>query len=303
MCWRASVALAAFACAAACGGPSSAATPAAPKLGPVPQTPAERILGLLPAGAQVVVEIDLARLRQNAVIGGLVTRAIAGDQLGLPDSVAGTGGSPLATAELLVLAAYGVGTAEAATVTVLAAPAPIADTIRVAEGLYAIGPEAWVGQVEQRAAITVDAPLGAPADLLELRDRAMPPKAPGASIRITAQLSFDARVALARQVGLENAPGQVSVWADVVDDLAIVIDADSSDPGEKTTKQSVARLEATMKGALSEMADLAAVRALGLPSSLAGAKLVVRGTWVRTIIAIGPNHLKRVAERAEKLLP
>ena len=46
---------------------------------------------------------------------------------------------------------------------------------------------------------------------------------------------------------------------------------------------------------------LATIRALGLPSSLGGAKLVTGGSWVRTIIAIGPRHLRRVVERADKL--
>lgn len=299
MCSRASAIAAALALLVACGSSSSGAKPAGPALGPAPATTAERILGLLPVGAQVIAEIDLARLKANPVVGTVLGRAIGGDIAGLPDGVSG---SPLAAADLVVLAAYGVGTAEAATITVLAAPAPIADATKIADGIYAIGPDDWVAQVEQRAAITADAPVGAAADLLALRERAMPPKAPGAAIRLTAQLSFDARVALARQVGLENAPGQVSVWGDVVDDLAIIIDADASDPGEPANKQAVARLEATMRGALSAIAQLAEIRALGLPSSLAGAKLTVRGTWVRTIIAVGPNHLKRVVERADKLL-
>lgn len=299
MCSRASAIAAAVALFAACGSSSSGARPSAPVLGPAPATTAERILGLLPAGAQVIAEIDLARLRANPVVGGVLGRAIGGDIAGLPDGVSG---SPLAAADLVVLAAYGVGTAEAATLTVLAAPTEIAGATRISDGIYAIGPDDWVAQLEQRAAITADAPVGAAADLLALRDRAMPPKAPGASIRLTAQLSFDARVALARQVGLENAPGQVSVWGDVVDDLAIIIDADASDPGEPASQQAVARLEATMRGALSAIAQLAEIRALGLPSSLAGAKLTVRGTWVRTIIAIGPNHLQRVVARADQLL-
>ena len=31
-------------------------------------------------------------------------------------------------------------------------------------------------------------------------------------------------------------------------------------------------------------------------------KIVTGGTWVRTIIAVGPAHLKRVIDRAEALL-
>ena len=50
------------------------------------------------------------------------------------------------------------------------------------------------------------------------------------------------------------------------------------------------------------MIDEPAARALGVPRSLVNAKLVVRGTWVRAIIAIGPEHLKRIAARASALL-
>jgi hypothetical protein len=53
---------------------------------------------------------------------------------------------------------------------------------------------------------------------------------------------------------------------------------------------------------LAAMSDEAAVRALGLASSLDGARLVAQGTWVRTIIAIGPAHLHRIVERAAALL-
>jgi len=278
----------------ACGGKSNQVKQAAPR----PDTVAERMLAMLPQGAQIVVEIDLARLRANPVVGALVTRTLDGGA-NLPTD------APLATADHFVLAAYGVGTAQAATVTLLASKTPIPGTIKVGEGVFALGPEAWVGPIETRAALAeagaATAPV-APAELITLRDRAMPAGAPGASLRITALLPFDARVALARQTGLESAPAQLSVWADVVDDFAIVIDADSVDPGDKAAKQATQRLVATIRAALGSLAAEATVRALGLPSSLASARLVAKGTWVRTIIAIGPAHLKRVVERAKTLM-
>ncbi|MBS1119137.1 MAG: hypothetical protein H6Q90_1365, partial [Deltaproteobacteria bacterium] len=158
--------------------------------------------------------------------------------------------------------------------------------------------------LEARAALgeTGGSRLTAPADLLALRDRAMPADAPGASLRLTARLPFDARVALARQTGLESAPAQLSIWVDVVDDLAIIIDADALDPGERATKKSIARLTRVIRGALAVLTNDPTTRALGLPGSLANARLVARGTWVRTIIAVGPKHLQRVVERATALL-
>ncbi len=148
--------------------------------------------------------------------------------------------------------------------------------------------------------------IRAAPELLELRGHAMPPGAPGASLRVTARLSFDARIALARQTGLDSPPAQLSAWGDVADDLALIVDCDAADPGNagKAGKPSDAtkRLEATLRGALAAVADQPAVKLLGLPSSLANAKLVTRGTWVRAIVAVGPSHLQRVVERATSLL-
>ena len=298
-------ALAGAACAAiACGGGRGASVPTAPEAPPA--TVAERLLAMLPQGAQVVVEVDLARLRANPVVGDVVSRALAGRT----GELAGLPASPLAAADQLVLAAYGVGTAQAATVMLLAAPRALDDATRLADGYYAVGPPEWVAQIEQRVALsgTGEAAFAirAAPELLALRGHAMPAGAPGASLRVTARLSFDARVALARLTGLDAAPGQLSAWGDVVDDLALVVDCDAADPGNPAPGSrrgdASRRLEATLRGALAALADQPAIRLLGLPSSLGDARLVARGTWIRTIIAIGPAHLRRVVERAASLL-
>jgi len=284
--------------AVACGGPPRPGATTAAVASPAPEAPVDRILAMLPQGAQVVVELDLARLRANPVVGEVVTRALLS---GVPLPGAG---APPAAADAVVLAAYGVGTPAAATVTLLASPQPIAGAARMADGIYAVGPEAWTAQIAARAAmLDADGLIRAQPELLELRARAMPPNAPGASLRVTARLSFDARIALARQTGLEAAPAQLSIWGDVVDDLAVVVEADAADPGDRRGRQAAARLEAAIRGALASLAAEPAARALGLPRSLGGAKLAVRGTWVRAINAISPTHLKRVAARARALLP
>lgn len=294
----------------ACGGeprPKLSATPAA-----APSTVTERILAMLPQGAQVVVELDLARLRANPVVGEVVTRALAERTADLP---AGVSASPLAAADQVVLAAYGVGTAQAATLTVLAAGHELAGTTKIADGFYAVGPPEWVEQVQQRVAFATTGlakfAINAAPELLELRRHAMPEHAPGASLRVTARLPFDARIALARQTGLDAAPAQLSAWADVADDLALVVDCDATDPGSRPEgaphgsghgSDASRRLLASLRGMLATVSDEATVRALGLGSSLAGAKLVAQGTWVRAIIAIGPAHLHRIVERAAALL-
>ncbi len=255
-------------------------------------TAGDRMLALLPDGAQLVVEVDLARLRANPVVGPLVVKVL------------GSGGIPqlagFADADGVVFAAYGLGTADAATVTLFTAKQALQGATPIVDNIYGLGAADWLAQVQSRAAIDNTTGLLPAKDLVALREHAMPEGAPGASIRVSARLSFDARIALARITGIENAPGQLSLWADVADDFAVIIDADSTDPGEKAAKHAVKRMSATVQGALATLAQEPTIKALGLPSSLSGAKLATRGTWVRTIIAIGPRHLQRVVERANQ---
>lgn len=296
-----------------------------------PETPAftsvaDRILPLLPDGAQVIVEVDLARLRANPVVGALVTQIVAGDLAApLPGEVPPLS---LAHADTMVMASYGVGTSSAATLVVLAttpsptspdasgsAPGPtpqLPNAIPLADGLVVLGPAEWTAQVEARAAIAGVAganttpTLVAAKDLRALRDHAMPAKAPGASLRITARLPFDARVALGRATGLEAPPAQLSLWGDVVDDLVIVVDLDASDPGDtgKGGKSAPAtkRMEASLRGMLGGLANEPGLRLVGLAPSLEGAQIVTRGAWVRAIIAVGPRRLARIVERATSFL-
>ncbi|MDX2091807.1 MAG: hypothetical protein SFX73_28355 [Kofleriaceae bacterium] len=300
---------------AACGSTAGKSTTTeVPR--PVITTAADKILPLLPDGAQVVIEVDLARLRANALVGPLVIKALSTD--GLPALPGYVPMSPLSTAEAIVLASYGVGTPNAATLTIVATKQPVPGGTRLAEDLVALGPSEWTAQLEARAAIGglglgarsneeiadayASAGIAASPELLRLRDHAMPPKAPGASLRITARLPFDARVSLARQTGLPSAPAQVSVWADVVDDFAIVVDADAADPGDNKTGRAAKQLEASVRGLLAAAAAEPAVKLLGIPASLNNAKTIAQGTWVRTIIAIGPERLQRVVQRATAYL-
>jgi hypothetical protein len=276
-----------------CGGRSrSMSSP--PIAVPRPETIADRMLALLPQGAQLVIEVDLARLRANSVVGPFVVKALGPGGI---DRLAG-----FADADQVTFAAYGLGTAQAATVTLMTAKQPLEGTTKIADGIYAVGPTDWVAQVESRAAIERSSPLSAPKELLELRDHAMPPKAAGSALRITAKLSFDARVALARLSGIESAPAALSVWADVADDFGIVIDAEGTDPGEKKPDKALARMKGIVDGAIRQLAKDPTVIAVGLPGALEQAKVVTRGTWVRAIIAIGPRHLERVVQRAGTLL-
>jgi len=124
----------------ACGGGRGAGSGGAST--PVrPASTVERMLALLPEGAQVLVELDLARLRANQVVGGLATQALG--QLGADAHVPGlpvaVQGSPLANADVVVLAAYGVGTAQATTLILLATHEEVPDATRLSPEFVVLG--------------------------------------------------------------------------------------------------------------------------------------------------------------------
>jgi hypothetical protein len=269
-----------------------------------PTTLAERMISMLPDGAQLLVEIDLARLRANPTVGELATQALAdvGEDSKLPGLPMAMQGSPLASAEVVVLAAYALGTAQAASVVMLGTKQDVTGAVRLAPDIVVLGPEEWTAQLEARAGIAQHAPIAPSLSLMPLRDHAMPAKAPGAVFRLTAQLSFDARVALARQTGIETTPAQLSIWADVVDDLAIIIDADSADPGDKQGKDSVARMSRALTEVLALAGNEPALRALGLTSALRDARMITERTWVRAIITVGPRQLARAVQRGRAFL-
>jgi hypothetical protein len=288
----------------ACGGRGRRGTGAGTATTVRPATVADRMIALLPDGVQVLVELDFARLRANETVGPVATKALAGlgEDAKLPGLPMSVQGSPLANADAIVLAAYGVGTASAATVTLLATRHDVPNATPLADGIVALGPPEWIAQLEARAAIAARSPLAPSLSLMTLRDHAMPAKAPGAVLRVTARLPFDARIALAQQLGLPTAPAQLSVWGDVVDDIAIIVDADAADPGDKKPKDAAQRLATAMNALLASLGDEPAFRALGLTGALRDVRMITERTWVRTIITVGPRQVARAVQRASALL-
>ncbi|MFT3691700.1 MAG: hypothetical protein QM831_01080 [Kofleriaceae bacterium] len=262
-------------------------------------SPEEHRLALLPPNPQIVVEIDLARLRKNAVVGETATAAL--NALGTDSRVPGLPlsvlGSPLASADQIVLAAYGVGTTAATTLTLVVTKSQVPNATQIEDGLVALGPEEWIRQIEARAALK---PTEIPAAWRALRAHAEPKGATGAVARVTANLSFDARVALARMTGFEAPPEQLSLWSDVADDFAVVIDAEANDPGDKT-KKSARGLAHSLRQLFNTLAESEVMRSLGVPTSFSDARLIQEGQWVRAVIDVGPRHLTRVARRAREM--
>jgi hypothetical protein len=295
--------------ALACGGRAHGHdTPTDPSDGRVP-APGDRLIRLLPDGAQIVAELDLARLRKNPVVGGVVTDALA--RIAVDAATAGSTPlpgkravpiTPLTDADVVVLAAYGVGTEHADTVTLFATDKAVPGGQTIAPGVVAVAAPSWLDQLAKRAEADTHHALAVAPELAKLRDLAMPREAPGASLRVTARLPFDARVALARQTGVSIAPAELSIWGDVVDDAVIVIVANAVDPGDRAGSNATRRLGRVVRAVLGAFAHSDVVGALGVANSLYDADQKEAGTWVETTIAIGPKHLARAMERARGLL-
>lgn len=285
-------ALATSAAAAACGSKATTPTEPAVVVPERPGTAGDPLLALAPAGADAVLELDLGRLRDNPVVGELV-RAFTAE---------GAGGAGtldlLGAAEVLVVANYGIGGQPEQLVLVSGPSATrIAGATEAGDQIVALGSEAMTARLAAVRAGEARS-VADDAELLRIRALAMPERAPGATVRATARLGFDARVAVARRLDVEEVPVAVSLWGDVVDDLVVV---GLVDGGEREAGQRVAR-------SLGEVRDrLAAdprVRLAGLAPVIRGASIEARGPAAQIILEIGPRRLSKLVGRlARRLAP
>lgn len=308
---------------AGCGGTSRSQGGLSPELPSRAATAGDELLPLLPAGAQVVIELDVERARQSEAIGPLVKTLLEQEQVasaaGSLSGVDKLGAAPLADVRALVIASYAVGTAEAYTLTLVrtagdaTALANQLGAVALDGGLAALGPPDVTMQIAERqrarAAKPADAtaapsfptrPTAAdfalPISFFELRARPMPEAATGAVLRVTAELPFDARLALSRLTNLDPPPARLAVWADVADDAALLVWADSAEPDDPKATN---RLAAALRGVVTELANDSRVAALGLSASLRALEVETAGSWARLTVIIGPQRLARAVRRAE----
>lgn len=314
---------------AGCGGTSRSQGGLSPELPSRAATAGDELLQLLPAGAQVVVELDVERARQSEAVGPLVQTLLEQDQLaaaaGSLSSITGAdklGAAPLADVRALVIASYAVGTSEAYTLTLVRSagdPTALANQLGAIvleagpeRGLAALGPPDVTAELAERqraraaasAAAATSATFSAPKlsdfalprSFFELRARPMPEAATGAVLRVTAELPFDARLALSRLTNLDPPPARLALWADVADDAALLVWADSAEPDDP---KATARLAAALRGVVIELANDSRVAALGLSASLRALELETAGSWTRLTVIIGPQRLARAVRRAE----
>jgi hypothetical protein len=267
----------------ACGGPPK------PKVLVRNSSAGEELLALLPAGADAVLEIDLARLRENPVLGPLLADIAATPRGEL-------GFAPLGDIDLLVAAAYQLGDADAVTVILLRGANLPADEagprVALGEALDAhtivSGPDDWRGRV-RLLATKPGKSLAKDTRFRRDRDLAMPAAATGAAIRLTARLDKDARISLAGRLGLDEVPAQLSVWSDVADDFALLALLGGEDP--EAGKRGEVAVRALTRG-------LVAVAPAWMQAKPMLASLVIEPKGAVTMVrwVVSPKRLSRWAE-------
>ncbi|HEU5059396.1 MAG TPA: hypothetical protein VFU21_22840 [Kofleriaceae bacterium] len=265
------------AAAAACGSSG--------KPGPKPiEVPArratvgDRILAHAPSGADAVLEIDLARLRKNRVVGPLVVALTAAGEVG---------GDLVAIGDAVVIASYRIGQTDAGQLVFVAGgrTGELRGGHRVDDTLVVFGPPALVRQVDAVGA-GQGASLLADRALLRARALAMPAAAESASLRIAADLPFDARLALAKRLEVEIVPEWISVWFDVADDMAgVALLGGGPDADPQDLVNAVARLRDRLAAADS-------VQRVGLDQLVENVGVQVVGPDARVVLVIGPRRLQ-----------
>lgn len=295
------------------GAAKSAATPAEYQVPERARTAGDELLAMAPAGANVVVEVDLGRLRANPVAGplirqvsGLLAKPLAGQltgqQAGQSAGPSGTSDEPsvasgdwLQETDAVLLCAYNVGEGGASTITLIRGAAPLG--VSLAERTAILAGAEWVARA--RAVVAGDAPsLAEDRALMRIRTRAMPARAEGGFLRVAARLSFGARVELASRFELDAVPAAVSVWADVADDFAAVAELAGTEveDGEALTRGA--------ESAIIKLSQIPWIRARYLHFIVRTVDISAGELSARLTLIIGPLRLQRLVARAMRsLLP
>jgi hypothetical protein len=273
------IALSAAMALAACGGKS--------KSGPRPiEVPARRatagdaILRHAPAGADAILEIDLARLRGNRTVGPLVKAVTAAGEVG---------GDLIAIGEVIVIASYRIGQTDAGQLVLVSGPrvGELRGAHRVTDTLVAFGPPGLLRELDAARA-GQGATLAGDRSLLRTRALAMPERAEGASLRIAAELPFDARLALAKKLEVDVVPDWISVWFDVADDMAGVALLGG---GEDADPQDIVKAVTRLRDRLYSAESMARV---GLDVLVEDVVIQASGSDARVVLVVGPKRLARL---------
>ena len=239
-------------------------------------TAGDPIWARLPAGAALVLEVDLARLRSNAALGAVARDVIDGGGLG-----EGAPTAALVDAELVVLAAYALGRPDAHTITIVRGGHRPDTAVALDDELWALTDD---GVTPTLVAVTPATSLATDDGLRALRAAVMPEAATGAALRLTARLDDDARRGLAESFDTTAPPSAAAVWLDVADDVAAVVWLDG--------------IAATMAADWrARVAALREIRLLGLAPSIAATRLAATTRGTTATVVIGPGRLARAVAR------
>jgi hypothetical protein len=128
--------------------------------------------------------------------------------------------------------------------------------------------------------------------LMSLRAQAMPSGATAAALRLTARLGFEARLALARRLEIDNVPVTISAWADVIDDLVVIALLGGERPAD--TRE----LERGAAALVRRLGEGAPLYGRMLSRELARTRIASSQTTVRLVLEVGPRRLSRLVGRA-----
>lgn len=267
--------------ALACG--ARAADPDAPD--PEVEAPGDEdaLIAFAPGGADLVLELDIARLRESEALSELVAAIRAG-------SLEGRTGVDLLAADELVLAAYHIGedAAQALTFVRGKGAGEIEGAKMLREKTAVLGPPE-LSELAVETAEGARASLASDERIHELRKAAIPSGAPGAALRVGGSLGFDARVGLSRLFSLAEVPVAISIWGDVVDDLALValLGAESAEEAE-----SLAEFARSFRD---RAASIPQIARYALAPALRAAQVEVEGATVKVTVVVPPTRLDRAA--------
>jgi hypothetical protein len=269
---------------AACGGPDAEA-PKPAFQSTRSATAAAPLLSLLPPKADAVLELDLARLRANPIVGPVL------DELHKHRSTISewsqSGLDPIQAVDVMVAASYGIGSEAPQTVFLVRGEALLADTwaSHVAQAsaidahTLAIGPHA----LREAVAAGPKPSLLEDVQLLRLRDVSMPKRAEGASLRLTARLDKNARIAIAGRLGVDEVPAMISAWLDVADDAALVVELETDGPAQG--KRVAGAIEH-----LRRLGGLALPKWVGAADLLAALSTSLRDRSIKITWILGPHR-------------
>lgn len=272
-----------------CGG-STNVTPSVPALVRT-ETAGQELLAKAPIGADLVLEVDLLRLRENPVLGPMLGGLAPPESMGSIDL--------LQKAESALLCVYDIGDDPKQLIVLKMSADPAlfgeAQEIRpLGRGFWGVGDQELLRRAEAIAGGSSS--MWDDISARRIREAAMPEKALNGALRMVARLDFDARVALASKVGVSEVPVTIAIWGDVVDDLALIIDL----APEK--EESIPRLRKAVEGLRDRMAQHTYVRYVGLSPALRKTRIIRTAAGIRIVVVVAPQRLATFVKRVQRHL-